>query len=346
MERSSLPPELLEKYLNGTASPSEKEAVETWYAALRGQPDYLSTLSESERQALQVDTHQTIRARLGLTDDQPKIIPLRPWYSQLWPFASGVAAAVLLIALTWVMVGRTELFTKQPASVATKNVLIQVRNRQARIVSQHLPDSTVVWLHPGAELRYPSVFRGDRREVRFAGEAFFDVAKDPRKPFLIQSGTMQIRVVGTSFNVRAAPRQAVFEVAVVTGKVVVQSLKRSPFAPAESVELLPKQQALYDVTANRLTRQPLPDQARKDFYEPVSIAFTDAPVRDVLRRLESRFDVRFRVTNPAVNACRLTADFAEQPLPVILELLCTSLDATYTMSVSDNTIVINSEGCR
>lgn len=346
MERPSLPPELLEKYLNGTASPAEKEAVDAWYAALRGQPDFLSTLPESERQALQTEMHQTIRSQAGLPTpiSEPTVIPLRPWYRQPWAAVSGIAAAVLLVALTWLMLTGSEPFTQQSTVALSESVAVRVRNEQARIVSQRLPDSTIVWLHPGAELRYPRLFAGDRREVLFAGEAFFDVAKDARRPFLIQSGTMQIRVLGTSFNVRAAPRQAVFEVAVVTGKVLVQSLKKTPLTRAESVELLPKQQVLFDVAANRLTRQSLPDQTRREVYEPVSIAFTDAPVREVLRRLEAQFNVRFRVSNPAVNACRLTADFANQPLPVILELLCTSLDATYTMS--GDTILIDSDGCQ
>lgn len=343
MERPYIPPDLLEKYLNGTATPTENEVVERWYASLQGQPDYLSTLPESERQALQARTHQTIRDQLGLSRPA-RIVPLRPaWMRPIWVAAGGIAAAVALVVFIW-FVRSPFTFSTPTTPVATAPALVRVVNQQPRLVAQRLPDGTVVWLHPRAELRYPAAFRGDRRDVTFVGEAFFDVAKDAKRPFLIQSGAMQVRVVGTRFNVRARPQQAVFAVAVVTGKVVVRSLKASPTAPVASVELLPNQQALYDVAANALTRRAVPTQARRELYEPVSIAFVDTPVREVLRRLESRFNIRLRVANPAVNACRLTADFADQPLPAILELLCTSLDATYTMS--GDTIRIDSDGCQ
>ncbi len=87
----------------------------------------------------------------------------------------------------------------------------------------------------------------------------------------------------------------------------------------------------------------LPAEARRPIYEPVSVAFSDASMNDVIDQLEICFNVRIRAANSAVNACRLTADFTNQSLPEILELLCASLDATYTMT--GETVIINSEGC-
>ena len=351
MERLPFPPHLLDKYRTGTASHDEQMRVEAWYGSLPGDADYLASRSPAEHRFLQDQTLQAIRAHLDLPTAKPQIIPVQPganrWYRRPWASVIGVAAAVLLVVFGWwFMRPAAPVYSSATGLTADKNPApseVRFVNHQPRIIARRLPDGTVVWLHPQAELRYPATFGADRRSVTFAGEAFFDVTKDAQRPFLIQSGLMQIRVVGTSFNVRATPRQAIFEVAVVTGKVLVRSTRSGERTSAKSVMLLPRQEVLYNVTTDQLNRYSLPAEARRPIYEPVTVAFSDMPMNKVIEQLETRFNVRIRAANPAVNACRLTADFTNQSLPAILELLCTSLDATYTMS--GGTVIIDSEGC-
>ena len=342
-----IPPEFLQNYLNGTATQPEKEAVEAWYASLRGEPNFLSTLPDAAQETLRQETYQTISRRLNDTTANTlrplPVTPTRFWPDRPWKMLGGLAAAIAF--LVWIgLQHKTTLFraTDQPvfAEVATP---VRFVNHQSRIVRQRLPDGTLVWLHPLAELRYPKTFGTQWRDVSFAGEAFFDVAKDARRPFRIQSGTMQIQVVGTRFNVRATPRQAIFEVAVVSGKVIVRSLHKTSQTSGKSVTLLPKQEALYDVATAQISQYQQPVVPRREIYEPASIRFADTPVSKALRQLEARFKVRVRVANPALNTCRLTADFTDQTLPVILELLCASLDATYTMA--GETVILNGDGC-
>ncbi|MBC8152032.1 MAG: FecR family protein [Bacteroidetes bacterium] len=352
MERLPFPPNLLDKYRDGTASPDERQRVEAWYASLPGDVDYLASRSPAERRFLQDQTFQAIRAKSGLPTADPAIIPFHPgagrWYRRSWASVVGVAAAVLLVVFGWLAVRQVVPVHSSATGVAAgkKSAPSEIMfvNHQPRIVARRLPDGTVVWLHPQAELRYPATFRADRRSVTFAGEAFFEVTKDARRPFLIQSGLMQIRVVGTSFNVRATPRQAIFEVAVVTGSVLVRSTRTGgQTLSARPVMLLPRQEVLYNVATDQLTRYSQSAEARRPIYEPVSAAFSDALMSEVIKQLETRFAVRIRAANPAMNACRLTADFTNQSLPEILELLCISLDATYTMA--GGTVIIDSEGC-
>ena len=352
MEPLPFSPDLLDRYRAGTATPDERILVDTWYASLHGNPDYLSTLAPADRHRLQEETFQAIRSKLGLPA-RSVIVPFRPvanpWFRQPWASLTGVAAALLLLlgSIVWLnrpvdttALAHTEVASgKQPALADIRFV-----NRQPRIVAHRLPDGTVVWLHPEAELRYPARFRSDRRSVTFGGEAFFDVAKDARRPFLIQSGPLQIRVLGTSFNVRATPRQAIFEVAVVTGRVLVRSTRAGQRGASSPIVLLPRQEVLYTLATDQLNRYSLPAETRRPIYEPVSIAFSDAPMLQVINQLESRFNVRIRLANPAAASCQLTADFANQSLPEILELLCTSLDATYTMA--GDTVIISSDGCQ
>ena len=355
MEPLPFPPDLLDRYRTGTASADERLTVETWYAALPDDSDYLRSLDPAERQQLQEQTLQAIQTSLALTGAAPQLTSFRPepvrWYRHGWFVA---AAALLVLVGGWLFIrlvgsdnrpaaGRPVAAAATPGH-DTKPGQIRFVNRQPRIVARHLPDGTVVWLHPQASLSYPAVFTNDRRNVTFSGEAFFEVAKDARRPFLIQSGPMQIRVLGTSFNVRATPRQAIFEVAVVTGRVLVRTAPSAGRTGTAPVLLLPRQEVLYNLVSNQLTRYSLPADSRRPIYEPVSVAFTDAPIDAVVGQLEARFNVRIQVADATMNACRLTADFSNQSLPAILELLCTSLDATYTMA--SDTVIITGEGCR
>ncbi|MVM42058.1 DUF4974 domain-containing protein [Spirosoma sp. HMF3257] len=347
MNRSSISPDLLQKYLTGTATDTERRTVETWYGSLRGQSDYLQSLPETERQQLQAETYLAIQSRLrDFAPDTLKILPTKrtqPWFRQTWAAVSGLAATLILIAWISVKLIDTGLPPSHRLAVTPSPTFVRFINQQPRIVQQRLPDGTLVWLHPQAELRYPNQFAARRRDVQFAGEAFFEVTRDAKRPFRIQSGNLQIQVVGTSFNVRANPKQALFEVAVVTGKVLVRSLNKTSPLPAEPVMLLPKQEVLYNVLTAQLSRHQRPAQPRLELYEPISISFADMPLPKVLRQLESRFNIRIRVGNPALTNCHLTADFSDQSLPVILQLLCASLDATYTMA--GETIMLNGEGC-
>ncbi|ODS78870.1 MAG: hypothetical protein ABS46_16520 [Cytophagaceae bacterium SCN 52-12] len=341
-----IPSDLLEKYLNGTATPAEREVVEAWYASLRHNPDYLGSLPEAGQKAVREETFHHILRHLASGDpDNVHALPVtRTRVSRLW-IGAGAAVAMIITAVSiglWLSNSSLPA-PHQPAASGKMLSFVRFINHEARIVRKQLPDGTVVRLHPQAELRYPAAFAPDRREVEFAGEAFFDVAKDTSRPFSITSGKMKIQVVGTSFNVRATPGQALFEVAVLTGRVIVGSVEENGKQSGETVTLLPRQEVLYNVETSRLTLHEQSAQSRQELYQPVSIAFSDTPINSVLEQLEARFQVNFRLANPALNRCRLTADFTDQSLPDILELLCTALDATYTMA--GDTIMLNGEGC-
>lgn len=91
-----------------------------------------------------------------------------------------------------------------------------------------LPDGTRVWLNENSELEYPSKFSPDKRTVTLKGEAFFEVKRDPSRPFIISSGSIKTTVLGTSFNIKAYGNKNP-EVNVRTGKVKVETEENSVF---------------------------------------------------------------------------------------------------------------------
>ncbi|MCF2497976.1 FecR family protein [Dyadobacter chenhuakuii] len=337
MKAPFISPVLLEKYLLDQCNDQEKEEVEAWYAAIKGDADHLEKLSETEKSSIRESTFESIKGELNILDESPA----RPFP---WRWISGIAASVAIAAGLYF---NYPIRKEQPVSIIEeiqqkkKSDIVQFVNTESRIVTHMLPDSSSIIMHPEASVTYPARFDPDRRIVTFSGEGFFDITKDKTRPFLIQSGEMVIKVLGTSFNVKAASAQKVFQVDVMTGSVEVTA-PGTETKPQQLV-LKPKQQAIFEIESKRLTARQITIQPRKEIYEPVTVVFEEAPLNKVIEQLEKRFNVNIRLSNPATATCSVTANFESQPFTVILEMLCTTLEANYT--ISGNTILLNGTPC-
>src|SRR5690606_36092602 len=106
-------------------------------------------------------------------------------------------------------------------------------------------------LNAESRLLYPSRFRGGRREVTLVGEAYFEVAHQADKPFIIHSGKLITQVLGTSFNIKAYENDPDIKVAVLTGKVGVRNLTGNQ----KAVFLTPNQEAVYNKAINSIGKQ-------------------------------------------------------------------------------------------
>ncbi|WP_353718240.1 FecR domain-containing protein [Dyadobacter sp. 676] len=340
MKPNGIPPELLEKYLSGECTDAEKELVEAWYASLQGEPRYLDHLPDAEQDELRHETFGNIRRELNLTEERP--VRRLPWH-----WLAGIAASIL-VTLGIFLAGNLktmrlpEVTVKGQKSDPPKALPVTTfENTGKQIVRHRLPDGSVVSMHPKSTIKYRTAFADNKRFVMFSGEGFFDVKKDKTRPFNIASGDMVIRVLGTSFNVKAIESQKKFQVDVVTGSVQVTAAGKA--FDRQEVVLKPQQQALFELDSKKLTYKTLPPQTRKELYEPVTIVFEETPLSKVIEQLEKRFNVSIALTNPGLARCGLTANFESQAFPAILEILCTSLEVTYT--ISDNNITINGEPC-
>ncbi|MGG7661711.1 FecR family protein [Dyadobacter sp. BHUBP1] len=343
MKPNGIPPALLEKYLSGACTEAEKEIVEAWYASLQGEPRYLDHLPDAEQDEIRNEAFGNIRRELNLGEGEPVQTSL--WRALPWRLVTGIAASVAIVLGVYLAVNlRTGRRPDITVKSDTKNIRLPVtifENTGMQIVRHELPDGSMVTMHPNAVIEYRTGFANDKRFVEFSGEGFFDVKKDKTRPFNIKSGDMVIRVLGTSFNVKAVKNQKKFQVDVVTGSVQVTAQGES--FNKQEVILKPQQQALFELDSKRLISKTLPAQAKKEIYEPVTIVFEETPLDKVIEQLEKRFNVSISLANPGLARCGLTANFESQPFSNILEILCTSLEVTYT--ISNNNITINGEPC-
>ncbi len=296
-------------------------------------------ITDSEKEELLRDTFQQISGRLDL-EEEHSIERRFPW-----GWVTGIAASLLLIfGLLYTQNISVEEVGNLSAKVipaAETLAPIEFINQESRIVQHTLPDGSTVWMRPAARITYPQTFEKKNRTVLFAGEGFFDIQKDRNRPFFIHSGEMTVRVLGTSFNVKAAADQKLFEIAVVTGSVEVTAPDRE--AKAQQLILKPNQQALFETETKRLFAKARQELLKNEIYQSSTFHFQETPVSEVIRQLENRFSVQIHLSNPAIARCRLNADFENQPFPAIIEMLCRSLESTYT--IQDSTITIAGEPC-
>jgi transmembrane sensor len=342
MKPNPIDPTLLSKYLQGTCTKSEMGLVEAWYADLTKDQTVNDPISASEKEALLRDTFQYISDQLDAEEEQVHV-PTRRFP---WRWVSGIAASLLLGGFLYIQTNPVVL-SGEPAAVVIPEDRVEIVapvefiNLEQRIVQHTLPDGSTVWLRPGARITYPQAFEKENRTVLFAGEGFFDIQKDRRRSFFIHSGEMTVRVLGTSFNVKAAANQKLFEIDVVTGSVQVMAPDHE--AKAQKLILKPNQQALFETETRRLFAKARQELLKNEIYQSSTFHFQDTEVSEVIRQLESRFSVQIQLSDPGIARCRLNADFENQPFPAIVDMLCRSLESTYT--IQNNTVTIAGEPC-
>ena len=341
MKPTTIDPILLDKYLQDTCTESERVLVENWYVSLEKKRNHQESISDAEKEDVLRDAFQQISARLDHYEQEDAPTRRFPWR-----WVAGIAASLLLVSgLLYTQSNSLEKIGSPSAEVLAKAEIahpIEFVNQEPRIVQHTLPDGSTVWLRPAARITYPQSFEEKDRTVTFSGEGFFDIQKDRNRPFFIHSGEMTVRVLGTSFNVKATADQKLFEIDVVTGSVEVTAPDRE--AKAQQLILKPNQQALFETETKRLFAKARQELLKNEIYQSSTFHFQETPVSEVIRQLESRFSVQIHLSNPSIALCRLNADFENQPFPAIVEMLCRSLESSYT--IQDTRITITGEACK
>ena len=333
MTSNQITAELIQKYLKGACTLEEKARVIHWYNSFEKDEDILANLSIQQKDQLKMAMLNRINARIE--DKAPeKVVPFRSRKITYW--ATGVAAA-LLVSLSVLFYTQE----KDSPAASQQNIieakLLAVENRGTTIYQRKLEDGTVIWLSPGARIEFPERFAENERKVAMSGKVFFEVAKNAQKPFFIYSGNITTKVLGTSFLINA-PKGKDPEVSVLTGKVSVSLTGKEN----EEVFLLPEQKAVFSTAEQSLITEELTEQSETRMWKKPKLSFDNVPVKEVIKVLATNFNVAIS-SNQEMNSCLLKADFSDQNLPAILEMLCKSVDASY--EINENAISIKGKGC-
>jgi ferric-dicitrate binding protein FerR (iron transport regulator) len=349
---STLQEDLIGKYLSGELTPAEQGDLMSWvdaspenqavfeemiqlWSLTDEQPEYDFPVKLSKAWAVldqRIDNSTTVgtqsssaKPALHVVHNQPKIRNLN------WLGSAAAAIAVLVFAAWWIF-GREIT----PQSLAVSTTL-----NESRSVS--LPDGSKVVLNENSKLSYN--YAGKNREVQLIGEAFFEVSKDPQHPFLIQTGEVQTKVLGTSFNVRAYPDEEKIKVSVKTGRVEVSTTSANP-QKAKPLILLPGKTGIYNNQDSTLEKALDVATEDVDTWKEGTLVFESGiTLSEVIPAIEKFYDIKIS-TDPNILNCTITrVRFThDMPKDTALSLITLPISAKFNKD-EDGTYQISGKGC-
>lgn len=227
-----------------------------------------------------------------------KIIRIKKIRRYAWSITGYAAAIALLVLSTY---GLTAGYLKQTVA-EVENTLYVPAGQRVRLTLQ---DGTEVWLNAKSKLIYPGMFTDKERRVEVEGEAFFDVAKNPEKPFIVSSQGVEMKVLGTKFNVYSYPEEEAIQTSLLEGSLKVY------YPNQENKAVLLKPQEKVTVRHNQMEVGSLPHSDYFLWKEGV-YSFKNEPLIHILKRLELYYDVRIIVKDQSISKWEYTGKFRQR----------------------------------
>ena len=306
---------LIARYLARQTSPDENEWLATWVAQAPANErtfEQLKTVWQAGQApatpAATAAALHRLKTRLALpapTTEPPTETVPRAWRLRIGRPMQLAALVLLLVSA----LGGTYFYSQREPAVAYR----QYRTPAGWPQQLRLADGTLVTLAPQSQLRYPAQFDGPNREVYLEGEAFFEVTKNPHRPFRVHSGAWVTQVLGTKFNVSAVRGAGQLAVSLIEGKVQVLDSQGSYL-------LAPGQQLRTDRATGRIYRQAF-NAAKVLAWRSSKLVFQNEKLADVASQLERRYGVKLVFADPATADVRLWATFDNEPLAAVLAAL-------------------------
>ena len=316
---------LLQRFVKGTASPQEREWIEEWYDSLERENKNPSLPDEIHRELDEMDWKVILH----------KIHKSKPTFHLWRPLAA--AAAVLIFAACFVyMFTLNEQYSLDKDSIPYLADKKKITNETTLNKIWRLSDSTEVTLTPNSSLTISGNFNNSERKVYLVGEAFFNVAHNPDKPFYVYANTVVTKVVGTSFNVETKPGEKNITVAVKTGKVWVYKMEgllevfKDQPAP---IILTANHQVTYNMEKDLMTPSLVkePEMIISKEEEERIVRFDATPVEKIFDTLERMYGVEIQYDRQAFQDRSLTITIAGQGLFDRIDSICEAIEGEYVV---------------
>lgn len=272
----------------------------------------------------------------------------------LWnqPLYRWAASFIFMFGIGWLFFlnqskGKVN-YSALVASMEDKNTLIERINKSDSVMKVELEDGSVITLEKGSKLSYPSHFTNNKRVVVLSGEAFFEIAKNPNKPFFVFANEVVTKVLGTSFRIQAFEQNIKVIVKVSTGKVSVYDQREINLNDPETnaLILLPNQQAIYNRPTEGLSKHlvetPMP--LNENFNKNLPTQFDDVSVNQILEVIEKRYGIKLIYNDEVLSNCIITTKLRDESLYDQLDLICRIIGGSY--KEVDAQIIIESKGCQ
>ncbi|MCP1381250.1 FecR family protein [Runella salmonicolor] len=338
---------------------NEPESTHYWTEWMNQNPDCGETIQLAKAFLLALENDETTfnQAELERITQHIVAIPEKPVVSFWKNTAFRLAASILLVVGVGFGLYKYLSTPSLPLAEVEDSFLPQLTNNYLESTNQtnipqkiRLEDGSTVTLYPKSSLRYPTPFNASRRDVYLNGKAFFDIAKNPQKPFWVYTHHISTQVLGTSFMVNSFADAQEAKVEVKTGKVSVytrkdlEKAKESQQNVMAGVVLTPNQQAAFLKNEERLFKSIVEAPEAVVEAPKQEFIFEETPVSQVFKFVEKMYGISVIYDAKTMESCYLTANLSDESLFDKLDLICKITHSTYEMV--DGQIIIHSRGCK
>jgi len=285
--------DLMIDYLSGEISEDDQQYL---FGLIKSNNDYkvrfdktLKLRAISLVPVIEAEKQANYKKIIEHINDTPTINISRSW---LWNLRN-IAAIIILV----VSVSVTSFYIYKDVTSSADNTFcfetLSPIGSQTKII---LPDSTVVWLNSGSSLKYNRSFGKKNRDVALSGEGYFEVKKDKTKPFLVHTVELDVKVLGTVFNVRAYKEDTDIVINLIEGVVNVSFPKNRNEA---SVTMKPNEQLGFNKRSRRIDRCQT-EAFRSALWITGKLYFVDATIEQISKDLERKYDLKIQIENDQI----------------------------------------------
>ena len=296
---------------------------------------------------------------VATSNEDFKLYPVKSWYKKWQLYAATVTIVVMAVFAI-------QFFYYKPARAvaASQKPINEISVNPGAKTSLKLPDGSKVWVNSGSKLSYPETFQGNTREVYLEGEAFFDIIKDPSNPFIVHTSGIDVKVLGTAFNVKAYEADPTIEATLVHGMIEVSKVNQPN---ASKVILKPHEKLIFNKYAVGKNAEkdlrvadgntqllenarpgiiiaPLPKTIADSAIIETSwvynrLSFEEEKMEDLAVKMERWFNVKITFNNESIKTYRITGSFQDETIEEALKELQYLVSFSYKLSGKE--VIIN-----
>lgn len=301
--------ELLAAYLLGELDASDTQFVSEWIATSEENLQYFEDFSRIWNLSTSSKT-PTFDSDKAWKKISPKI-HTTPFYKKQW---LQIAATILILIGTFTTAYQ---ITSKPQSTTLYSAY--------EVLQDTLMDGSVISLNKKSKISYTEEFGNNTRSVHLEGEAFFDIERDTTKPFIIHLDQSEVRVLGTSFNIKSNPEDQLISVFVKSGVVMFKYLSSEDDSTYLSIKLKAGDKVIYNKKTHQL--EPIQETSEKStdmYWLNQELIFDGIELEKVSKILETVYDVEISFTNEQTKKCLLTVNFQNANINHIMEVIATT----------------------
>lgn len=351
--------QLINKFISNRLTDNELEELYTILNSSEYEVPLFKQLANSwnnMQEPAEIDTialHSSMLKHLTNEEQIKESSAIQQYTKVNWLTVAKYAAVFLIAFLSFWLIDNGIKSTNKPLKVASGKYesINQLSVRDGSRSTLTLSDGTAIILNSGSTVKYPSTFTDKSRDIYLSGEAYLDVTSDPENPFIVHVDDYQVKVLGTTLNIKAYPDENIIETTLLTGAAEIIYNKHGSGAE-KSVSIRPSQKAIIIKGSNEVVINRIKSRAPKSDYISVNEAdtsyivawkedkliFRNEEFKTVLIKMQRWYGLKFINKYPELNNIRITGKFDKETLEEALRAL--QLTTPFDYTIEQNLVTI------